>query len=47
LLGGAEVEPDAPETFEGAEVGMGDVHVVVPQQAATEGGPVGDPRGKT
>jgi hypothetical protein len=41
LLRGAEIEPDAPETVQGTKIGAGHVHVVVPGQAAVEGGQAG------
>lgn len=41
LLGSAEIEPDAPQSVEGARGGDGDMGVIVPDEAAAEGGPVG------
>ena len=40
LLGGAQIEPDSPDTMERLQFRRGDMTVVVPQESALEGRPI-------
>jgi hypothetical protein len=45
LLRGADLEPDAAEPGEGAEIGAGDMAGIVPEEAAGERGEIGEEGG--
>lgn len=42
LLGRTQIEPDTPQAVEGLQLRLGHMRVVVPEQAAVQGRPVGN-----